>query len=87
MRKQARNARPRPTTTERGYGWDYQQARAELPLAPCARCPEPYTADDPPTTDHVVSVAHGGTHKDGLVWVHRSCNSRRGGRTRRTPPP
>lgn len=62
-----------------GYPPEYRRNRA-IVLAgspPCHWCGSP-GAD---TADHVIAIAHGGTHDVGnLVPSCRSCNSRRGGK-------
>jgi 5-methylcytosine-specific restriction endonuclease McrA len=68
--------RPRPSrrklsTTQRGYGWDWQQLVRSFYGKPCHYCGVP--AD---TVDHVVSLADGGTSEpDNLVPACKDCNS------------
>ncbi|WP_433415054.1 HNH endonuclease [Microtetraspora malaysiensis] len=81
LREQARG-----TTTERGLGWQHQQAAAQV-LAHadiCMICGLPPTSDDPLTAGHVVARVHGGQSTiDNLQPEHRSCNSSKGaGQTR-----
>jgi 5-methylcytosine-specific restriction protein A len=78
--------RNRPSTSERGYGADYQRRRKQLltTATSCWWCPEPFTEADPVTIDHVVPLHLGGSNDpSNLVPAHRSCNSRRGSQLRR----
>lgn len=62
--------RSRLTTTQQGYGWDYQQARAAL-LANrpgCHWCGAPAT-----TADHYPPKSAGG-HWSSMVPACRKCN-------------
>ena len=67
--------RRRMTTTQRGYGHQHQQRRAQLlPLAygkPCAICGQRMRADQKLDLDHTISVMHGGI---GDRIVHSRCN-------------
>ena len=68
--------RARGTTTERGYGHDYQQARAAAldGATHCVTCGEPFTEDNPATGGHVVDIRHGGTVAHGIVAQCRRDN-------------
>lgn len=82
--KATKRRQRRPNTTARGLGAAHRAAaKAVLAQAQvCHWCGKPPTADNPLTADHVVARVHGGG--DGpLVAAHRSCNSQRGGQTRR----
>lgn len=75
--------RARGTTTQRGLGWEHQQAaRALLADATvCAICHLPPTADDPLTAGHLIPRDFGGTSEaDNYQPEHRSCNVRKGNR-------
>jgi 5-methylcytosine-specific restriction endonuclease McrA len=64
------------TTTERGLGWDYQQARAlVLSLSRlCCLCGKPNAN----SADHVVPRSKGGSNRlTNLIPSHLSCNSSR----------
>lgn len=68
----------RGTTTERGYGHDYQVALAQLhddPKRPthCPTCEQPFTADNPATGGHTVKPRDGGTPAE-LELECRRCN-------------
>jgi 5-methylcytosine-specific restriction endonuclease McrA len=78
--------RRRGTPAQRGYGPAYQRARRALLATArvCAWCGLPGRIDDPLTADHLVPLAHGGGIEGNLVAAHRSCNSVRGGATRRS---
>ena len=48
----------------------------------CARCGGPFTAEDPATRGHIVSVRDGGTNDiSNYQAEHASCNSRHGAQT------
>ncbi|MEJ7763872.1 MAG: hypothetical protein WKF86_00085 [Acidimicrobiales bacterium] len=71
------------TTTQRGYGWAYQQARARL-LAThpsCHWCGRPATTADHEPPMHVVGYPH-----LNLVPACGPCNYGRGNRDRHGPP-
>lgn len=79
----AHKPRPAKTTTERGYGWEHQQARArairELRRAGADLCPYcccDMTADMPLDYDHYPPLALGGGGERRLT--HSSCNRRAG---------
>lgn len=69
------------TTTERGYGWEHQQARAQALRDLCDGEPCPY-CDGPMTRvmrldyDHYPPLALGGGGTRRLT--HASCNRRQG---------
>ncbi|MGH9002434.1 MAG: HNH endonuclease [Acidimicrobiia bacterium] len=78
--------RRRGSTTQRGLGWKHQQAAARVlaHATACYWCGQPPRLDDPLTADHLLPRARGGTSdEDNLVPAHRSCNSARGGGSRR----
>ncbi len=74
------------STTERGYGWQYQQARARLLInnPPCHWCSEPATTADHEPPLHTVS--------DPSLWAGvllpacQPCNSGRSSGTIRYGP-
>lgn len=73
--------RPRPTTTERGYGWEHQQARAEAlrtmaPGAACPFCSGEMVRGMALDYDHYPPLALGGGGVRRLA--HASCNRRAG---------
>lgn len=74
-------ARPRPTTTQRGYGYEHQQARAEalralVPGDPCPFCGEGMAPTMRLDYDHYPPLALGGGGVRRLA--HASCNRRAG---------
>lgn len=77
--KEQQRAATRGNTTQRGLGWEYQQARKTL-LADhpaCVYCGEP--AD---TADHDTPRSEGGTnHPENLLPACAHCNYSRGGKT------
>lgn len=48
-----------------------------LSVSRCHYCRRPFTTDHPPTRDHVVPVANGGTLADGYVLACSLCNRAR----------
>ena len=77
-RSRARRARV-GTTSQRGYGSDYQRRRAGAIQAQpwCSDCGHRGSADNPLTAEHINPVSQGG--KDGpLAVLCPSCNSARG---------
>ncbi|WP_433520126.1 HNH endonuclease (plasmid) [Nonomuraea sp. CA-143628] len=62
--RQQQRDQQRGTTTERGLGWDHQQAREQIlaDATVCAECRQPPTPDNPLTGGHVLSRARGGTN-------------------------
>lgn len=66
----------RPGTTERGYGWDYQQARAQAVVhaTHCMTCGEEFTARNPPTGGHRIARRYGGSTHDGITAECARCN-------------
>lgn len=73
----ARNReRTRGTTTQRGYGWDYQQARAKAldGATHCWKCGQPFTPTNPATGGHAKDVRAGGTIEHGIKAECRRCN-------------
>ena len=54
------------TTTERGYGWKHQQARAKLlrrePL--CRMCKAKAVTTEATIADHIVNLASGGSQSE-----------------------
>lgn len=83
----------RGTTTQRGYGWPWQQVSRQaiaLHLAtyglvcPGWQVPAHTTQPGSLTTDHIVAKAHGGTDSlSNCQVLCRPCNSRKGATTRR----
>lgn len=74
---------PTRKTSERGLGWSYQKARAEVIKAQpwCSICMHPGSRKNPLTADHVLHRSQGGdSDLSNLRTVCRSCNSRRGAR-------
>lgn len=72
------------TTTEAGYGWTHQKARAAAVAAhrdgaPCPMCGRPMFKADGLHLDHETPIALGGTGGDGRL-VHARCNMSHGGR-------
>jgi 5-methylcytosine-specific restriction enzyme A len=83
-----RNTDPpgRPSAAHRGYGVEWRRVSAEViaSAVACHWCGGAFTPGDPATADHLIPKARGGTNdRANLVAAHRSCNSRRGGQTRR----
>ena len=76
----------RPNAAQRGYGSDWRRVSAEVlaQAVACHWCGGQFTPADPATADHLIPKARGGTNdRENLVAAHRTCNSSRGGRTRR----
>lgn len=80
-------ARPRRsharTTTQRGYGYTHERARAEALRAfvegrPCPMCGKPMYTSQGLDLDHVTPMALGGAKDGPKRLVHRSCNRRAG---------
>jgi 5-methylcytosine-specific restriction protein A len=71
------------TTTQRGYGTEWQRRRRAIIVRDrgiCRFCGLPGATE----VDHVVPKAHGGSDAPGnLAAAHKGCNSAAGGRTRR----
>lgn len=67
----------RPNPRQRGYGRDYDLARA-VALATsdgtCPTCGEAFTAANPPTGGHRKPISGGGTTADGIFAQCRRCN-------------
>src|SRR5688572_16358817 len=79
-REKSRARRARGTTSQRGYGSDYQRRRAAAIRAQpwCSDCGHTGSEDNPLTAEHILPVSQGG--KAGPLGVLcRSCNSSRGG--------
>jgi hypothetical protein len=73
-----------------GYDAEYERNRAAVLAGAtvCWVCGQPFTADDPPTADHVkLRVDGGGNERGNLAPAHASCNSanNRGGGSPRHP--
>ena len=77
----------KPTTTERGLGWDFQKVAGPIRRrgvgSPCPKCGVVMVADYrsrfAATVDHVVPRILGGTNDpSNLVAVCRRCNCRAG---------
>lgn len=73
--------RPGRTTTQRGYGYDHQQARtaalthlASHPGQPCTRCGQPMYIDEAMYLD----LDHTDDRTTYRGLAHRSCNRRAG---------
>lgn len=66
----------RGTTTQRGYGHDYQVARAEALAGAthCRTCGAVFTEDNLATGGHTVAIRDGGDLADGLGPECRRCN-------------
>ena len=66
----------RGSSSQRGYGVDYQRARAKAldGATHCCTCGDPFTVDNPATGGHVVAVREGGTVADGIGAECRRCN-------------
>lgn len=84
--RQPRGPQPRRTTTQRGYGWEHQQARAaalrELEregVAPCPFCSQPMAPGMPLDYDHYPPLVYGPGPRVRRL-SHRSCNRRAGQR-------
>jgi 5-methylcytosine-specific restriction endonuclease McrA len=74
----------RGSPLQRGYDQTYRRNRTLVLRSAevCAYCGRPPTFTDPLAVDHVVPLVRGGTNSlDNLVAAHRSCNSRKGGRS------
>ena len=72
----AEQERARGSSTQRGYGADYQRARdrAVRTGKACRTCGGPFTEDNPATGGHVVAVRAGGSTADGIEAECRRCN-------------
>ena len=76
-------------TTERGYGWTWQQLRLQILDRDgwtCAYCGR-YLKDRPgqATVDHIVGKWQGGTdHPSNLCACCRACQNRKGDQQRRS---
>ncbi|WP_080043938.1 HNH endonuclease signature motif containing protein [[Actinomadura] parvosata] len=85
--RQRQRDQQRGTTTERGLGWDHQQAREQLlaTATVCAICKLPPTPDDPLTAGHITPRAQGGTSDPSNYQAeHASCNYSKGATTGHT---
>jgi hypothetical protein len=65
---------PKRPTTERGYGWEHQQLRAQLvasldPWAPCPVCSDPLGPDP-----HLLDLMHTDDRRGWLGLGHARCN-------------
>lgn len=74
----SRGATPR-TTTQRGYGWQHQQARAKAITRmydgqPCTRCGQPMYRDEA----RLLDLDHTDDRTTYRGLAHRSCNRRAG---------
>ncbi len=74
---------PKPTTTERGYGWEHQQARTKAladlkakPGQPCPYCQQPMFVGMALDYDHYPPLALGGGGTRRLACAR--CNRRAG---------
>ena len=72
----------RRTTTQRGLGWEHQQARAAalatlVPGSPCPFCREPMFAEHALDYDHAIPRLLGGDSGPRRL-AHASCNRRAG---------
>ena len=80
----AAKSRARGTTTQRGLGWDHQQAAAQILNGAelCAHCGQPGTEADPLEAGHRTARANGGSNDiTNYQPEHRSCNRSKGART------
>jgi hypothetical protein len=71
------------TTTQRGYGWSHQKARAKalddlVDGEPCPFCGEAMAGDMDLDYDHYPPLAMGGTPDGPRRLAHSSCNRRAG---------
>lgn len=78
---------PKPTTTQRGYGWNHQVARkaalrALSQGAPCPFCALGMYRDQELDYDHVVPLSMGGNPHGPKRLSHSSCNRRAGAHLR-----
>lgn len=66
----------RGTTTERGYGHDYQLERAVVleDATHCSNCGDLFSPENPATGGHVDPLRDGGTLAGGLAPQCRACN-------------
>lgn len=72
--------RRRPTTTQRGLGYDHQKAAAAAldGATICVLCGRPPTKGDPLTAGHIIDRQLGGTNApDNYQPEHLSCNAKR----------
>lgn len=72
--------RARPSSAQRGLGYDHQQAAAAVlaDATVCAECGLPPTPDDPLTGGHIIDRQLGGSNEPGNYQPeHRSCNARK----------
>lgn len=80
VRQQTRD-QARGTTTERGYGWAWQQLSALVVqyYRQCRDCGDLGTLGNPLTADHIIPKSQGGTDEwSNLTCRCRECNSRKG---------
>jgi hypothetical protein len=75
----------RPTTTQRGYGYRHQLARAAAlrnltPGEPCAFCGAPMFIDQQLDYDHETAMVLGGRATGPRRLTHSECNRSAGGR-------
>ena len=66
----------RGTTTERGYGADFEKAKRRpeyVNATHCVECGEPFTPDNPKTGGHSVAIRNGGRGSE-IVPHCRRCN-------------
>lgn len=68
--------RARGTTTAKGYGSDYRQARRDAlrNATTCWKCGQPFTPTNPATGGHVKDIRLGGSILDGIKAECRRCN-------------
>lgn len=81
--KQRARDQQRGTTTQRGLGWDHQQAARQIldGAELCAVCGLPPTPTNPLEAGHRQARANGGTNKlTNYQPEHRSCNRSKGSR-------
>lgn len=75
--------RPEATTTQRGYGWEHQQARSKALRQlregdPCPYCEQPMARAMKLDYDHYPAMAQGGSPTGPRRLTHASCNRRAG---------
>lgn len=67
----------RGTSTERGYGAEFEAAKKTRPYVSatrCVTCGEPFTRDNPKTAGHVNAIRTYGPNDAGVKPECRKCN-------------